>query len=142
MKPSSQQTSDPQPRITRIDTDPLIHRRITEAIIGSAMKVLSVLKPGLDEKAYENALVVELGRSGHRLDQQKRFEVRYEGVLVDMLVPDLIVDEAVVVDAKVVEDFTPTHTAKMLGYLAVTDLRVALLLNFKFADLRWKRVVR
>jgi GxxExxY protein len=142
MKPSTHQPLGLEPRITPIDTDPLLHRKLTEAIIGGAMRVLSTLKPGLDKKAYENALVVELGRRGHRLEQQKRFEVRYESVLVDMLVPDLIVDEAVVVDTKVVEDFTQTHTAKMLGYLAITDLRVALLLNFKFADLRWKRVVR
>jgi GxxExxY protein len=106
------------------------------------MKVLSTLKPGLDEKAYENALVIELGRRGHRIEQQKRFEVRYEGVLVDTLIPDLIVDESVVVDPKVVEVFTPTHTAKMLGYPTITNLRVALVLNFKFSDLRWKRVVR
>jgi GxxExxY protein len=142
MKTAGENRSELQPRISRIPTDHLIHRELTEAIIGGAMKVLSTLKPGLDEKAYENALVVELGRRGHRIEQQKRYEVRYEGVLVDTLVPDLIVDESVVVDPKVVEDFTPTHIAKMLGYLAITDLRVALLLNFKFSDLRWKRVIR
>jgi GxxExxY protein len=125
-----------------MNTDKIIHREVSEAIIGSAMKVLNTLKPGLDEKAYENALVVELGRRGHRIEQQKRYEVRYEGVLVDMLVPDLVVDDSVVVDPKVVEDFTATHVAKMLGYLSITNLQLALLINFKFADLRWKRVVR
>ncbi|HYP16235.1 MAG TPA: GxxExxY protein [Opitutus sp.] len=40
------------------------------------------------------------------------------------------------------EDFTPTHVAQMIGYLTVTNLRLALLVNFKFTDLRWKRVVR
>jgi GxxExxY protein len=122
--------------------EPLIHREISEVIIGAAMKVLNTLKPGLDEKAYENALVVELQRRARRIDQQKRFEVRYEGVLVDILVPDLIVDGAVIADPKVVEEFTKSHIAKMEGYLSITNLRLALLLNFKFADLRWKRVIR
>lgn len=125
-----------------MSTDKMLHSDLSEAIIGSAMKVLNTLRPGLDEKAYENALVVELIKRGHRVEQQKRFEVRYEGVLVDTLVPDLIVDEVVVVDPKVAEEFTPTHVAKMIGYLTITNLRLALLLNFKFADLRWKRVVR
>lgn len=106
------------------------------------MKVLNTLKPGLDEKAYENALVIELRKRGHRVDQQKRFEVRYDGALVDILVPDMIVDDLVVADPKVVEAFTETHIAKMQGYLTITNLRLALLLNFKFADLRWKRVIR
>jgi GxxExxY protein len=38
----------------------LLHASLSEAIIGAAMKVLNTLKPGLDEKAYENALAVEL----------------------------------------------------------------------------------
>ncbi len=76
------------------------------------------------------------------MDQQKRFDVIYEGVVVDTLVPDLIVDRLVIADPKVTEDFTPTHIAQMQGYQAVTGLRLALLLNFKHADLRWKRVVR
>lgn len=120
----------------------LIHPEISEVIIGSAMKVLNALKPGLDEKAYENALVIELRKRGLKIDQQKRFDVRYEGELVDILVPDMVVNDLVVVDPKVVEAFTPTHIAQMQGYLTITQLQLAILVNFKFADLRWKRVIR
>ena len=123
-------------------TDGILHENLSGEIIGAAMKVLNALKPGLDEKTCENALVIGLSRRGHRVDQQKRFSVFYEGVLVDTLVPDLIVDGMIVVDPKVVGDFTPTHGAKMIGYLAVTNLRLAILLNFKHADPRWRRVVR
>ncbi len=58
------------------------------------------------------------------------------------MIPDLIVDDLVVVDPKVAEQFTPTHIAKMTGYLAITQLRLAILLNFKHAQLRYRRVVR
>ncbi len=106
------------------------------------MRVLNVLKPGLDEKAYENALVIELLKRGHQVEQQKRFDVFYEGQLVDTLIPDLIVDSLILVDPKVCEAFTPTHVSQMIGYLAVTGLRLALVLNFKHSSLGWKRVVR
>ena len=125
-----------------MNTDKLIHPEISEAVIGAAMKVLNTLKPGLNEKAYENALVLELRKRGHKVDQQRRFEVRYEGELVDILIPDMVVDDLVIADPKVVEAFTPTHIAQMQGYLTITQLRLAILLNFKFADLRWKRVIR
>jgi len=125
-----------------MDTDKILHRELSESIIGAGMRVLNMLKPGLNEKAYENALVVELQKRGHRVDQQRRFEIFYEGILVDTLVPDLLVDDAVIVDPKVADDFTPTHMAQMVGYLAITQPRLALLLNFKHADLRWKRGVR
>jgi GxxExxY protein len=106
------------------------------------MKVLNILKPGLNEKAYENGLVIELQKHSRCIEQQKRHNVLYEGQLVDTLVPDLIVDELVIVDPKVVEEFTSTHVAQMIGYLSITKLRLALLLNFKYADLRWRRVIR
>ena len=120
----------------------LIHKELSEDIIGAAMKVLNTLKPGLDEKLYENALVIELTKRGHRVDQQKAFPVHYDGQLIGTLVPDLIVDDFVIVDPKVAASFTDTHVAQMTGYLAITGLQLAMLLNFKFARLGWKRIVR
>ena len=38
----------------------LIHEELSGKIIGAAMQVLNTPKPGLDEKIYENALVLEL----------------------------------------------------------------------------------
>ena len=123
-------------------TDEFIHKELSEDIVGAAMLVLNTLKPGLKEKAYENALVIELRNRGHVIEQQRIFEVLYDGVLVDTLIPDLIVDGKVIVDPKCVTDFTDTHYAQMIGYLAITGLRLALLFNFKEAKLRWKRVIR
>lgn len=106
------------------------------------MTVLNDLKPGLDEKLYENALVIELQEHGHTVEQQKRFPVHYKGHLVGRLIPDMIVDGLVIADPKVVAAFNENHIAQMLGYLAITRLNLALLLNFKRAKLEWKRVVR
>lgn len=120
----------------------LIHKELSESIIGAAMKVLNALRPGLDEKLYENALVIELRKRGHRVEQQRQFPVHYDGQWIGTLIPDLIVDDLVIVDPKVATAFNDTHLAQMLGYLNLTDLNLALLINFKFAKLDWKRVVR
>lgn len=117
------------------------HEKITRAIIGAAMKVHSRLRPGLDESFYEKALVIELNMMGLRVDNQRAYPVHYEGHFFGKLIPDLIVEEAVVADPKVVKEFNETHISQMLGYLNVTGLEVALLLNFKHASLQWKRVV-
>ncbi|MBN2506494.1 MAG: GxxExxY protein [Verrucomicrobia bacterium] len=118
------------------------HAEITESIIGAAIAVLNELKPGLDEKLYENALVIELQERGHTLDQQREYPVYYRGHFIGKLVPDLIVDGRVIADPKVVNAFNDTHVAQMLGYLNITGLEVAILLNFKQAKLTCKRVVR
>jgi GxxExxY protein len=120
----------------------MLHETTTREIIGAAMAVLNGLKPGLDEKLYERALVIELLARGHSVEQQRSFPVSYRGQPIGSFVPDLIVDGKVVADAKVATAFSDSHTAQMLGYLAITGLEVALLLNFKGAELQWKRVVR
>src|SRR5207248_11388744 len=100
------------------------------------------LKTGLDEKLYERAMIMELKRRGHVVAVQNSFPVFYHGELIGNLVPDLIVDNAVIVDPKVVPCFTETHVAQMIGYLNITGLDLALLMNFRNARLEWKRVLR
>ena|ERR1043166_2262664 len=119
----------------------LIHEELSGKIIGAAMDVLNKMKPGLDEKLYERALFIELRARGHTVESQKDFPVFYENELIGNLVPDLIVDGKVIVDPKVVAAFNEAHIAQMAGYLTITGLELALLLNFKGARLEWKRVV-
>ena len=119
----------------------MIHAELRGAVVGAAMNVLNHLKPGLDEKLYERALTIELRHRGHEVLAQTSYPVSYRGTMIGTLVPDLIVDQAIIVDAKVVSAFNDTHLAQMLGYLNITGLRLALLLNFKNATLVWKRVV-
>lgn len=120
----------------------LFHKALSESIIGAAMTVLNTLKPGLDEKIYERALVIELKKRGHFVDQQKQFPVHYDGQHIGTLIPDLVVDETVIADPKVVTNFNEIHVAQMVGYLNITQLKLAILLNFKCSKLEWKRIVR
>lgn len=116
------------------------HTNITKKIIGAAYTVLNKLKPGLDEKLYERALIIELNKQGLSTQQQKSYEVYYDDHHIGTLIPDLIVENTVIVDPKVVSNFNDTHTAQMLGYLNITNLNTALLLNFKHAELGIKRI--
>jgi GxxExxY protein len=120
----------------------MIHEELSGKIIGAAMAVLNELGPGSYEKLYERALVIELRKRGHIVDGQKPFGVFYSGEHIGTLVRDTVVDGLVIADPKVVEAFSETHLRQMIGYLAITKLKLALLLNFKRAKLEWKRVVR
>jgi GxxExxY protein len=123
-------------------TDELIHRELSEAIIGCAMTVHNTLKPGLREKTYERAMIQELAKRGIKTDQQKQFDVLYDGKVIDTMIPDLIAGDAVIVDAKCITAFDDTHTAQIIGYLSITGLRLGLLINFKHSRLEWKRIVK
>jgi GxxExxY protein len=120
----------------------IIHEELSGKIIGVAMEVLNELKPGLDEKLYERAMIIELRRRGHKVEAQRSFPVFYHAELIGSLTPDVIVDNTIIIDPKVVYAFNEAHVAQMVGYLTISGLQLALLLNFKSARLDWKRVVR
>jgi GxxExxY protein len=42
----------------------MIYEEVSGKVIGAAMTVLNELKPGLDEKLYEGAMIIELKRRG------------------------------------------------------------------------------
>jgi len=125
-----------------MDTDRhrLLYEDETRRIIGCAMEVLNTLGHGLLEKPYENALVVEFQRQGIQYKQQPRFNVIYKGVKVGEYVPDLIVFDQIVVDTKVIERITDHEIGQVLNYLKITGLKLGLILNFRRARLKWKRV--
>jgi GxxExxY protein len=113
---------------------------LTERIIGAAMAVHRALDPGLAESIYENALCLELAAQSIQFSQQERFPVSYRGQIVGTLITDLIIDQKVIVEAKVVESIIDVHIAQTLSYLSITKVQVGLILNFKHLSLGFKRV--
>ena len=113
----------------------------THAIIGCAFEVLNELGHGLNEKCYENSLVVEFGLRKIAFAQQRQFDVLYKTHKVGLFIPDLIAFDQVIVDTKVIDRITDQERGQMLNYLRVTKLRVGLILNFKHPKLEWERVV-
>ncbi len=118
------------------------HQELTHRIIGAAIEVHQELRPGLDEKVYERALCIELAKRNIPFEQQPSYDIHYKSHFLGHLQPDLVVDGKVIVDPKCVTAFTPAHDAQMLGYLNITRLDLALLLNFKVWPLGKRRIVR
>ena len=116
--------------------------RLTERIIGCAFEVSNTLGCGFLEKVYENALAVELRRAGMRVEQQKLVQVRYKGDLVGEGVLDLLVEDAVIVEVKAIDELNEAHTAQCLNYLKATEHPLCLLFNFGRPRLQIKRFVR
>jgi GxxExxY protein len=123
------------------DEHGLVGEDQTREIIGCAMEVMNVLGHGFLEKVYENALCVEMRLRGISYRQQPHYDVLYKNELVGEYVPDLIVSDSVVVDAKTIDAITDHEIGQVLNYVKIASFRVGLILNFKHAKLQWKRVV-
>jgi len=114
---------------------------LSKTIIGCAYTVSNTLGSGFLEKVYENALAHELKKNGLKAEQQKAIQVLYDGVVVGDYAADLLVDEAVLVELKVVKAFDDVHVAQCMNYLKATGLRVCLLINFGTPKVEVKRIV-
>ena len=115
--------------------------RISRAVIGGAQRVSSNLGYGFLEKVYENSLVIELRKAALSVEQQRPIQVRYEDQIVGDYIPDLIVEEAILVEVKAAIGLDRVHRQQCLNYLRATGHRVCLLLNFGQPRLEVKRLV-
>ena len=88
------------------------------AVVGCAIEVLNVRGHGLHEKIYENCLCVEFRLRGIPYTQQERHRVLYKGELVGEYVPDLVVQQQLIVDTKTIDRITDHERGQMLNYSA------------------------
>lgn len=110
--------------------------RITERIIGAAIEVHRTLGPGLLESTYLACLVHELRQQGFEVEREKALPVVYKGVTLDCGYRiDLLVEHAVIVELKAVEELAPIHEAQLLSYLKLSGCPVGLLINFNVRQL-------
>jgi len=115
--------------------------KLTEKIIGLAIKIHKKLGPGFVEKIYEKALAYDFKREGIQFVEQKIIKVTYEGVELGDQRVDFLVEGEVIVELKSVAEISEIHEAQMLSYLKTADRRVGLILNFAKKKLDIKRMV-
>ncbi len=117
---------------------------VSGAVVDAALKVHSILGPGLLESAYESCLAYELVKRGFSVQSQTVLPIRYEEQLIDAGYRiDLMVNDAVIVELKSVERLLPIHKAQLLSYLRLSKRKVGLLINFNEVRLKdgIKRIV-
>jgi GxxExxY protein len=116
---------------------PIRVNQVSGAIVSSAMKVHSLLGPGLLESAYQACLAHELRNRGFRAATQVGLPVVYDGEKIELgYRMDLVVENVVVVEVKCVEAIHPVHQAQLLSYMRLSGIGVGLLINFYVLHLR------
>ncbi len=120
----------------------IIHKELSYAVVGAAQEVHRILGPGLLEAVYEEAMAHELRLRSIPFERQKLLTVNYKGLPVGEYRPDIVAEGKIILELKAVTTLAPVHESKALHYLAMTGLRLAILINFGRASLQIKRIVR
>ena len=114
----------PQKRSPEQD-DPLTRR-----IIACAIEVHKRLGPGLLEKLYKEAMVIEMELSGLKVEKNAKIPVEYKGRSIGEYFIDIFWGDSVVLELKSVERHDPVFEAQILSYMRLTGKKVGLLINF------------
>ncbi len=118
------------------------HQDITYKIIGAAMRVHSRMRRGLKEKHYQKALAAEMLQDGLSTFEEYHLEIYDGDVWLGRLYLDHWVNESVVVEDKAFSHpLGDDNIAQVIAYLAATQAKVGLLLNFGRRRLEYKRIL-
>jgi GxxExxY protein len=83
------------------------------------------------ESAYEECLAYELIKSGLKIERQKLLSVIYKEIkLENGYRIDILVEDAVIIELKTVNELNSVHEAQILTYLKFANKKVGLLINF------------
>ena len=105
--------------------------KLSFEITGLAIKVHKKLGPGLLESVYEQCLKFELERNGYDVKQQLIVKIEYDNLeLESTLRIDLLVNDAIIIELKTVENILPIHEAQLLTYMKLLEKPQGLLINF------------
>ena len=112
-------------------------------IISAAIKVHKTLGPGLLESVYQKCMEIELKKRGLQVESEVDLPVIYEGEKITDLGfrIDLLVESAVIVELKSVEEVKAVHKKQLLTYLRLAKKDLGLLINFNEVLLK-KGIVR
>jgi GxxExxY protein len=104
---------------------------LAKIVVDSVFTVHTELGPGLLESAYEACLSRELELRGIKHQRQLPMPLEYKGVRVEIgYRADVVVEEKLLLELKVVDGLLPVHTAQMITYLRLKKFPLGLLVNF------------
>ena len=104
---------------------------LSAVVIGAAIEVHRALGPGLMESVYQRCMIKELTTRGLWVESEAPVTVEYKGeVFTEAYRVDLLVNDQLVVELKVVDRLTALHKAQLLTYLRLMNRKLGLLINF------------
>ena len=118
----------------------MVMEDITEQVLGACFEVSNELGVGFLESVYEKALLISLRNKGLKAVNQVPVKVFYRDQCVGDFFADIVVEDELIIELKVVKSLLPEHLAQGINYLKATGLSTALLVNFGNRRVEYRRL--
>ena len=104
---------------------------ISKVVVDCCFRIHKQYGPGLFESVYEEIICYELGKVGLNFKRQQGVRVIHNGVNMGIgFIPDIVIENKVIVELKSVENLAEVHYKQLTTYLKITNLKLGLLVNF------------
>ena len=111
---------------------------------GCALRFTGIWALGYWNRHTRNVVCYELSQMGLSFTREVHLPLSYKGLKLDCSYRiDLLVEDAIVVELKSIEQLLPIHSAQLLTYLRASHKQIGLLINFNVPVLKdgIKRIV-
>ena len=120
----------------------IYEKELSDKIIGCAFEVYNTLGNCFLEKVYEHALMVEFEINKIDVVNQAPLKVYYKNHIVGNYFADILVQDKIILELKVVNHLENIHKAQLLNYLQASKIKIGYLLNFGHLErLEFQRLV-
>jgi GxxExxY protein len=104
---------------------------LSRLAIGAAIEVHRLKGPGLIESIHEKCMMRELSLQSIQASQQIKVPIEYKGlVFEEPLRLDVLLEEHLILELKVVENVPLIHKAQLLSHMKLLDIPIGLIINF------------
>jgi GxxExxY protein len=105
------------------------------------MEVHRNLGKGFLEVVYKDALQYELRKVNIEFEREKKFEITYKDIILPhYYIADFLAFGKIIIEVKAQENVAENHYKQVINYLAVSKLKLGLIINFGEESLKFKRV--
>jgi len=119
----------------------LIYKDLSYKIIGIIFEVFNELGYGYQEKYYQRAIALALGRKKLKYIKEKEVKLTFRDHPIGKYFIDFVIENKVVLELKVANEFYSQDTKQVLGYLKSSGLQLGILALITKDDVRYKRLV-
>lgn len=110
-------------------------------IRGACFKVYNVLGGGIKEKIIVRALMKEIITQEMSVKNQVRIDVIYNNEKIGIYIPDLVIDNKIIIEVKSKPFITKEDEKQFWGYLKGSKYNLGFLINFGPQKLLIKRFI-
>ena len=119
----------------------IIHKELSYKVTGIIFGVYNRLGYGYREKIYKDAIEIELKNEKILYQRELTVPLYYKGNKIGKYIFDFVIDDKMVLEIKVANNFWVKDVQQILSYLKGSGLRLGILILITKKGIRFKRII-